>query len=144
MKHKILIIDDDESVLFVVKKIFEECCEVLTASGGEAGLEAIRRENPVFVFLDIKMPGMSGLEVLELLKDTVPAPLVWMLTGEEDMETAMRAMESGASGYITKPFHIDQLRHIVMSAIAARETKRHGGTPPDDKPWHLAQKKTDK
>jgi two-component system NtrC family response regulator len=140
MKHKILIVDDEENVLFVVKAALAQHYEVLTAREGISALELISKERPVFVFLDIKMPGMSGIEVLELIKDTGATPVVWMLTGDEDLSTALRTLETGASGYLTKPFDIQRLREIVLSAVEGAENKtRRGG--PSEKPWHVKKDK---
>ena len=96
MKHKILIVDDEENILLVVKEAFVGKYEVLTANAGPAALEIIKREKPAFIFLDIKMPGMSGLEVLDQVKYTGVDTIVWMLTGEEDLEVAASTLESGA------------------------------------------------
>ena len=99
MKHKILIVDDEENILFVVREAFVANYEVFTARNGELALEIIRREKPSFIFLDIKMPGMSGVEVLELIKNTGASPIVWMLTGDDSLDTAMQTLSGGASGY---------------------------------------------
>jgi two-component system NtrC family response regulator len=136
MKHKILIIDDEENILFVVKEAFNRTYEVFTAQEGAAALEIIKREKPAFIFLDIKMPGMSGIEVLELIKDTGAKPIVWMLTGDEDLDTAVKTLRSGASGYLTKPFEIDRLREIVTIALEEADSrKKHDSS--GDKPWHV-------
>ncbi|HAT71954.1 MAG TPA: two-component system response regulator [Elusimicrobia bacterium] len=136
MKHKILIVDDEENILFVVKAALAGKYDVFTAPEGASALEIIRREKPAFVFLDIKMPGLSGLEVLGLIKDTGAAPVVWMLTGDEDLEMAMKTLETGASGYLTKPFDIERLRGIVLSAMDELECReRH--EPLSEKPWRV-------
>ena len=139
MEHKILIVDDEENILLVVKAAFVSNYEVFTASAGEAALEIIRREKPSFVFLDIKMPGMSGVKVLERIKETGAAPVVWMLTGDEDMEMELATLQGGASGYITKPFEVDRIRTVVLNALEDLEKgdKERGE---NDKPWHVAKK----
>lgn len=136
MKHKILIVDDEENILLVVKAAFLKKYEVLTASEGGEALEIIKNEKPSFVFLDIKMPGMSGIEVLELVKATGADPIVWMLTGDEDLEVAVNTLKSGARGYITKPFDIEVIRNIVLTAIEDLE-KSKKSKDSDDKPWHV-------
>lgn len=139
MTHKILIVDDEENVLFIVKQAFIGHCEVLTAPSGEAGLEIIRKEKPSLVFLDISMPGMSGIRVLELIKDTGQAPIVWMLTGNEDLETAALTLKSGASGYLTKPFEIERMRAVVLNALADLEKTRNE-CKAEDKPWRVEKR----
>ena len=139
MKHKILIVDDEENILLVVKSAFVASYEVFTANAGEAALEIIRREKPSFVFLDIKMPGMSGIKVLERIKETGAAPVVWMLTGDEDMEMALTTLEGGASGYITKPFEVERIRAVVFNALEDLE-KTSSDRKANDKPWHVGKK----
>lgn len=139
MKHKILIVDDEENILLVVKAAFVSNYNVFTATEGETALEIIRREKPSFVFLDIKMPGMSGIKVLEKIKETGAKPVVWMLTGDEDMEMALATLEGGASGYITKPFEVERLRAVVLNALEDLE-KGEKGRSENDKPWHVEKK----
>ena len=139
MKHKILIVDDEENILLVVKAAFVSNYEVFTANAGDAALEIIKKEKPSFVFLDIKMPGMSGITVLERIKETGAKPVVWMLTGDEDMEMALATLEGGASGYITKPFEVERIRAVVLNALEDLE-KGKKGQGDSDKPWHIGKK----
>jgi DNA-binding NtrC family response regulator len=140
MKHKILIVDDEENILFVIREAFARVYDVFTALDGGSALEIMKREKPAFVFLDIKMPGMTGIEVLELIKDTGSAPIVWMLTGDEDLDTAVMTLRNGASGYLTKPFDIKQLRDVVASALEdAENRKQHDSS--GEKPWHVKKQK---
>ena len=139
MKHKILIVDDEENILLVVKEAFVGKYEVLTANAGPAALEIIKREKPAFIFLDIKMPGMSGLEVLDQVKYTGVDTIVWMLTGEEDLEVAASTLESGARGYITKPFDIEVIRNVVLTALQDLN-KTDSQRSSNDKPWHVKRK----
>jgi len=140
MAHKILIVDDEQSVLLVVKQALQAHCEVLTAPNGETAIELVKSERPAFVFLDISMPGMSGIDVLEAIKDLPPSPVIWMLTGDEDLETAALTLKSGAKGYITKPFDIDRLRSVVFNALLDLEAgKEKGGA--SDKPWRVKKPK---
>ncbi len=139
MKHKILIVDDEENILFVVREAFVANYEVFTARSGELALEIIKREKPSFIFLDIKMPGMSGVEGLELIKDTGANPIVWMLTGDDSLDTAMQTLSGGASGYITKPFDLSRIRSVVAAALTEAE---QDGNSSGEKPWHVEKKKT--
>lgn len=136
MAHKILVVDDEENVLMVVKQALSGHCEVLTATSGSAALEIIRKDVPVFVFLDIGMPGMSGIVVLEKIREITSVPVIWMLTGDEDLETAALTLKAGAKGYLTKPFDVAQLRTVVFNAIQDMEAaERHNGS--SDKPWRV-------
>lgn len=142
MAYKILIVDDEDSILAVLSQLLSPHCEVLTARNGETALALLKSEKPVFVFLDIKMPGMSGVEVLAGIMRAGMPPLVWMLTGDDDLEMAELTLRSGASGYITKPFDADRLRTVLLNALADLEAKGKETGEPADRPWHV--KKDDK
>ena len=140
MAHKILIVDDEENVLFVVKQALAAHCEVLTAQNGEAAIDIVKKEKPAFVFLDISMPGMSGIAVLERIRALGTMPVVWMLTGDEDLETAAFTLKGGASGYLTKPFDVDRLRSVVLNALSELENAAQHRTP-EEKPWRVKKQK---
>ena len=141
MRHKILIVDDEENVRFVLKEAFLSTYQVFTASEGLSAVEIIKKERPTLVFLDMKMPGLSGLEVLQLVKETGLAPVIWILTGEEELDIALKTLKLGASGYLTKPFDIEKIRDIVTNAILGAEQKEHHDTQ-GDKPWRVIKKKS--
>ncbi|MDA8131833.1 MAG: response regulator [Elusimicrobia bacterium] len=140
MAHKILIVDDEENILLVVKQALAGHCEVLTAANGQAALEVILRDKPDFVFLDISMPGMSGVAVLEKIRGLPARPVVWMLTGDEDLEMAAFTLKGGASGYLTKPFDVDRLRAVVFNALQDLE-KGGEDDGSGDKPWRVKKGK---
>jgi len=101
---KLLFIDDEESV----RKVFsislkKEGYEVLTAENGEKGLEVFMRENPPIALVDIRMPGMDGIEVLRKIKKNNPETEVIIITGHGDMDSAVRALKLDASDFLTKP-----------------------------------------
>lgn len=139
MAHKILIVDDEENVLLVVKQALAAQCEVLTAQNGESALDIVKKEKPAFIFLDISMPGMSGIAVLERIRELGTMPIVWMLTGDEDLETAAFTLKGGASGYLTKPFDVERLRAVVLNALAELENVAQHRAP-EEKPWHVKKR----
>lgn len=139
-KKKILIVDDEPNILFVIGQAFQDAYEVHTAACGEKALELMAAEKPDFVFLDIKMPGLSGLEVLALIKGTGASPIVWMLTGNDELETAMETLRQGASGYLTKPFDLAQIRLIVSAAFDTQDKKETHDSS-GEKPWRVKKDK---
>lgn len=139
-KKKILIVDDEPNILFVISQAFQDSYEVHTASGGEKALELMASEKPDFVFLDIKMPGISGIEVLAMVKGTGASPIVWMLTGNDELETALETLRQGASGYLTKPFDLAQIRMIVSAAFDTKDMKESHDSS-GDKPWRVKKSK---
>ena len=115
---KVLIVDDDDGVVFACRRMFErDGHRVVSASDGNEGLEAIRREQPDLVFMDISMPGVDGLTALERLKaDGFTAPVV-IITGFGTMQTAIQAVKLGAYDYLTKPLDVEQVRTIAARAL---------------------------
>jgi DNA-binding NtrC family response regulator len=92
-KASILIIDDDETIRYFLPRDLEaEGFQVQTAETGQAGLRALEREPVDLVLLDIRMPDLTGIEVLKKIREQWPDQIVVMLTGEPDHETAVQAM----------------------------------------------------
>ena len=103
MKASILIIDDDETIRYFLPRDLEaEGFQVTTADTGMAGLRALERETVDLVLLDIRLPDLTGIEVLKKIREQWPDQIVVMLTGEPDHETAVSAMRLGARDYLTK------------------------------------------
>lgn len=118
MAAKILIIDDDTSLRRVLEyNLQEEGYEVVTAADGEAGLALFAECSPALVVTDLKMPGISGFQVLATIKERSPATLVIVITAFGAIDTAIEAMKLGAYDYITKPFNRDQLKLVVKKAL---------------------------
>ena len=122
---KILVVDDDPIEHRLLQALFgrAEGFEVAHASDGASGLEAVSRENPDAVLLDLQMPGLDGLEVLRRLQADRPFLPVVMLTGVQDVATALEAVRLGAYHYFTKPFQGDQLLLTVRHALEGRELR---------------------
>lgn len=118
--RNLLIVDDEEGPRKSLRVVFKDEYNVLLAESGPEALE-IARNHPVDVaVLDIRMVGMSGTEVLRLLKEMDPAIEVIMLTAFETVETAREALHFGARGYLNKPFDISTIRGAVANAMTQR------------------------
>jgi len=114
--RKILFVDDDASILDAAKTALEAYgYEVITAQSGMECLEKIKDAD--IVFLDIKMPGMDGIEALRKIKKRNPAMPVVMITAYATVDTAIEAMKEGAFDYIRKPFDIEELEGSILAAI---------------------------
>jgi len=121
MPYKILIIDDDTSLRRVLEfNLQEEGYEVFAAADGEEGLRIFDEQQPDLVITDLKMPGISGFQVLGAVKERSPQVPVMVLTAFGAVETAVEAMKLGAYDYITKPFNRDELRLTVRKALEMR------------------------
>jgi nitrogen regulation protein NR(I) len=116
--QKILIIDDDEGVCYSLARLLSNDDRRVTAvQTPEAGLEALRGEDPDLVLLDVKIPGADGLELLKIIRKQRPRQLVVMMTAHGTTETAIEAMKRGAYDYLMKPFDTDNLLAIVNKAL---------------------------
>lgn len=115
---KILIIDDEKDIRDGSERILSRMgCQVLKASRGEEGLETLVNNSVAIVLLDMKMPGMDGMEVLSRIREMDEQILVIVITGYATVETAIAAMKGGAYDFIPKPFEPDQLRIVVNRAL---------------------------
>ena len=108
---KLLIIDDDvQSVALLAEALAQNNLEIITATDPEAGLELVRREAPEIVLLDLVMPNIGGMVVLERILQRDPGTDVILMTGQYSPESAVQAIRSGASDYLTKPLDLNLLR----------------------------------
>ena len=111
MNPSLLVVDDEQDMLKLLKRSLESelACEVQTASSGEKALQMLEAGAFDLVLADIKMPGISGLELLESIKKATPELTVVMMTAFGHIQMAVEAMRRGAYDFITKPFDIDAL-----------------------------------
>ena len=113
----ILVVDDEKDIRDGSQRILSKIgFQVLTASRGDQALNILEKEKPSIVFLDLKMPGMGGMEVLERIREIDETILVIIITGYATVETATKAMKQGAYDFISKPFDPDQMRIVVNRA----------------------------
>ena len=117
-KVKILVVDDERLLRWSFQQDLEkEGYEVFLGASGEEGLELVKRELPDLAILDIRLPGMDGIELLKEIKEVNPATLVIMMTAHGAIETAVRAMKEGAYDYIAKPVNFDELNLLIRKAL---------------------------
>jgi two-component system NtrC family response regulator len=120
-RASILVVDDDASLRRVTQMQLEEAgYEVLTAADAAAGLELMEAFVPSLVITDLKIPGMSGIELLRELRSRYPETTVILITAFGTVQTAVEAMRAGAYDYITKPIDYDELRLVVERALERR------------------------
>ena len=117
----ILIVDDDKSIRYSLKRMLEEKYPIITAQNGEEALDRIRETPPDLIIMDIRMPGRNGIDVLKEIKSIDPKSLVIIMTAYGTTETAIEAMKYGAFDYILKPFPIPQMKELVGKALALRK-----------------------
>ena len=118
---KILIIDDEEIVLDSCTHILANSgYQIVTARNGLLGLEMLEQEKPDLVFVDLKMPGISGMEVLEKVQEHDATIVTIVITGFATVSSAVEAMKRGAYDFLPKPFTPDEMRLIARRAIDKR------------------------
>ena len=118
IKKRILVVDDDESLRWVTKAQLQQSgYDVGATADGKSALASIRQTPPDLVITDLKMPGMSGLELLRQIREDYPEIIVIMVTAFGSVENAVEAMKTGAYDYIMKPVNMDELRLIVNRGL---------------------------
>ena len=119
-RQVLLIVDDEDGPRLSIRIVFKDEYRTLMAENGPMAIK-LAKENPIdAVVLDIRMPGMSGVEVLNALKAIDPSTEVVMLTAYETLETARQALRLGACDYLNKPFDIATLREAIRTAMERR------------------------
>ena len=122
---RLLIVDDELVVRDSLGQWFEsEGYEATTVASAREALEAMQRDAWDVALIDIKMPGMDGMDLQQRLHEIDPELIVIIMTGYATVETAVQALKRGAYDYITKPFDPDELVHLVRNALEHRRTKR--------------------
>lgn len=134
---RILIVDDEKAVLDVLGEYFAtQGYAVETASSGEQALEAAMRERPDLVLLDVRMPGIDGMEVLRRLRDHDESLAVIMVTANEDVGLARETLKLGAFDYVAKPFDFRYLDRAVAAGLVQGGARPSAPAATDgDDPW---------
>ena len=114
----ILIVDDEIGARESLKMVFKDEYEVLLAKNAEEAFRQMKDRSPDVILLDILLPDLDGLKVLEQMKREDPDAMVIMITATRTVKTAVEAMKLGAYDYVTKPFDVDELRLIVNRALS--------------------------
>jgi two-component system, NtrC family, response regulator AtoC len=129
MISKILIVEDDPSHLEILRRHLERCGhEVEATESAEQALSRFNRFAPHLVLSDLRMPGMSGFDLLRKLKADAADVTVVLMTAFDDMQTAIDAMKEGAYDYLVKPLDLERLEAIVDSALDQRRRSGGNGT----------------
>ncbi|MFO7890175.1 MAG: sigma-54 dependent transcriptional regulator [bacterium] len=123
-KPNILIIEDNEDMIFTLTKTLKkEGYNVLSSIEGKKGLSILKNKIIDLVILDIKLPDINGIELLDKIKDIDPDILVLMMTAMTDAKPAIEAMKKGAYDYLVKPFELDELKLNVKKILETHKLK---------------------
>jgi len=120
----ILVIDDEQGILETLRILLKnEGFDVTTAQGGKAGLEQLKSSAPDIVLTDLKMPGVTGIEILSAVRGQDPETPVILMTAQASLQTAIQAVNEGAFYYIQKPFSNDDMVAICRRAAEHRRLR---------------------
>jgi DNA-binding NtrC family response regulator len=120
----ILIVDDEQSILDTLRILLRnEGFDVVTAQGGKAGLAQLAASPPDIVLTDIKMPGVTGIEILAAVKEQAPGTPVIRMTAQASLQSAIQAVNEGAFHYVQKPFSNDEIVALCRRAAEVRRLK---------------------
>ena len=120
----VLVVDDDEGMRDTLTALLKREYLILTAATGEEGLAILNRKDVDLILLDVRLPGMSGLELLTIVRENYSLVEVIMVSALSEVEVAVTAMKQGAYHYITKDFDYDGLRSLVRNALERQDLSR--------------------
>ena len=117
-KPIVWVIDDDDSIRWVLEKgLSEDNLEVITFDRANKAIKKLEIDSPDVILTDIKMPGASGIQLLDFIKENRPEIPVIIMTAHSDLESAVESYEHGAWEYLPKPFDIDQAINVIKRSI---------------------------
>jgi len=123
---KILVVDDEKDICGTLRDIFiGEGYEVDIANSGKEAIKKVKTRKPDLILLDVRMPGMNGVETLKAIRKIDKEVPVAMITAYEDVDLAQEALRLGAYDYIKKPFGIEYLRASILSKVFPQNDKNN-------------------
>lgn len=122
---KILVVDDDENIRNTMKTILEDEGYVVDlAATGQEAIQKTQKTAFNIALLDIRLPDMEGVELLKLMKDTLPRTRKIMVTGYPSMQNAITALNKNADAYLIKPINVEKLLDTVKAQLQLQESER--------------------
>ncbi len=123
--HVLLVDDEVEFLETLVKRLKKRNLRISSSTNGEQALQRLKEAPVDVVVLDVKMPGMSGIQALKEIKRICPLVEAIMLTGHANMEVAIEGMELGAFDYLMKPIDIDELLYKLQDAYKKKSIQEY-------------------
>ena len=121
----ILVVDDDEGMRDTLTAALKRDYRVLRAATGESALQLMEKEDVDLMLLDVRLPGISGFEVLRIAKENYPYVEVIVISAIKELDAAIEAMRHGAYHYISKDFDLEGMRTLVANASERQDLNRH-------------------
>ena len=132
MRSKLWIVDDEESIRTICKSALEENFKIETFSNGSEALLALNSEKPDLIITDIKMPGLTGIDLLKIVAEKYPDLPTIVMTAHADIDNALSAYKGGAFEYLSKPFDVDTIRSLALKAIRTSVTETPSQITPSE------------
>jgi len=125
MNEKTLIVDDDESMRFFLNEAMKKRgYEAVAVADAESAVEAVQKSKFDLILLDIRLPGMSGIEAIPLIQEHDPNAVIIMMTAYGSKQLALDAMRAGAYDFFTKPFKMEEMSVVISRALEKRQFQR--------------------
>tara|TARA_Y100000748_G_C15501126_1_gene490152 strand:- start:995 stop:2392 length:1398 start_codon:yes stop_codon:yes gene_type:complete len=138
MRSKLWIVDDEESIRTICKSALEENFKIETFSNGSEAVLALNSEKPDLIITDIKMPGLTGIDLLKIVAEKYPDLPTIVMTAHADIDNALSAYKGGAFEYLSKPFDVDTIRSLALKAIRTSVTETPSQiTPSENKKFKI-------
>lgn len=123
-KVVVYVIDDDPSICQLLAEALRDKYEVETYQNGEKGMEAIEERPPDVLLLDLRLPEKGGMEILEEVREEFPELVVIMITANQEVSSAVKAIKLGADDYIVKPFDLEEIEVNIQKSLENKELKQ--------------------
>ena len=120
-KYKLWVVDDEESIRTICRSALEDHFVIETFPNGSEALLALNSDKPDLIITDIKMPGLSGLDLLQKVSERYPDLPTIVITAHSDIDNALSAYKGGAFEYLAKPFDLDTIKALALKAISSSE-----------------------
>jgi two-component system response regulator AtoC len=117
LDKEIVVVDDEQGILESFDVILGDEYKLVTLNDGHSAIEYLKTHQPELIFLDIKMPGMSGIELLRILRETKINTAVVIVTATTQPHYAVEAEELGISAYLRKPFEVEEVEDITRRVL---------------------------
>jgi DNA-binding response OmpR family regulator len=123
-ERSLLIVDDDRSILTALRMVLEGDYFVNTVERGLDALSRLHEKIPDLILLDISLPDMNGIDLLDQIRSLAPETAVIMMTASEETQTVSRALELGALGYLVKPMDAKTLKATLQNAVQKKKSNQ--------------------
>ncbi len=120
-KKQMLIVDDNHGLREALRTVFEDDFDLAFASSGEEALGVSGNHRPQVVLMDYQMPGLDGVQTMQLLRAQTPESRVIVMSASDDHQRVTAAMRSGASDFVGKPFDVGEIKSLVARAVATSD-----------------------